>query len=79
MQVEFIVNGGVSLLLAPENDSEEALLKQLVKQHNEINEIRTNIIVLNKTFKNGLLIARKIAGKVATDEPTDDPGQEEIV
>ena len=35
MQVEFIVNGGVSLLFAPENEAEEALLKQMMKQDNE--------------------------------------------
>lgn len=71
MQVEFIVNGGISLLLAPDTDSEEALLKQLVKQQNQIHEIRTTVIVLNKTFKQGLLIGRKTAGRNATDDITD--------
>lgn len=59
MQVEFLINGGVSLLLSPENDMENELLKSLSKQTNDITEIRTNILVLNKTFKSGILIAKK--------------------
>lgn len=56
MQVEFIINGGVSLMLAPENAMEEELLKGLMKQVNELTEIRTNVTILNKTFKSGVLI-----------------------
>jgi hypothetical protein len=61
MQVEFIVNGGVSLLFAPENEAEEALLKQMMKQDNDINEIRSAVTVLSKTFRNGVLICKKSA------------------
>lgn len=56
MQVEFIINGGVSLMLAPENAMEEELLKGMMKQTNELTEIRTNVTILNRTFKAGLLI-----------------------
>jgi len=56
MQVEFIVNGSVSLLLAPENDMEAALIKQLVKQKNDIIDISSTSIVLNKTFKSCVVI-----------------------
>lgn len=59
MHVEFLINGGISLLLSPENDMEVELLKGLVKQTNDITEIRTNVVVLNKSYKAGLLIARK--------------------
>jgi hypothetical protein len=59
MQYEFVVNGGVSIVLAPENEMEEHLLKQLMKQDNDIQEIRTTITVLSKTFKNGLVIGKK--------------------
>ena len=59
MQVEFLVNGGVSLLFSPENEMEEALLKQMMKQDNELTEIRSNVIVLNKTFRSGVLIHSK--------------------
>ena len=53
MQVEFIVNGGVSLLFSPENEAEEALLKQMMKQDNDLTEIRTAVTVLSKTFRHG--------------------------
>lgn len=56
MQVEFIINGGVSLMLAPENAMEEELIKGMMKQPNELTEIRSNVIILNRTFKSGLLI-----------------------
>ena len=62
MQVEFLVNDGVLLLLAPENEMEEALLKQMIKQKNDIVDIRTAVTVLNKTYRNGVVIGRKIAG-----------------
>lgn len=61
MQVEFLVNGneGVSLLMAPENPMEEELIKQLLKQQNDITQIRTAVVVLNKTFRNGIFIGKK--------------------
>ena len=59
MQVEFLVNGGVSLLFSPENEMEEALLKQMMKQDNELTEIRSSVVVLNKTFRAGVLIHSK--------------------
>lgn len=60
MQVEFLVNGGVSLLFSPENEMEEALLKQMMKQDNELTEIRSSVVVLNKTFRAGVLISSKL-------------------
>jgi len=60
MQIEFLVNGGVSLMLAPENPMEEELLKQLMKQDNDMSEIRTSVVILNKTFRNGVLIHSKM-------------------
>ena len=63
MQYEFVVNGGVSIVLAPENEMEEHLLKQLMKQDNDIQEIRTTITVLSKTFKNGIAIGKKAPTK----------------
>lgn len=59
MQTEIIVNGGVSLLISPENEMEEQLLKQMMKQNNDITEIRTNVMVLNRTFKSGILIGKR--------------------
>jgi hypothetical protein len=62
MQVEFLVNDSVSLLLAPENEMEEALLKQMMKQKNDIVEIRTAVNVLNKTYRNGILMGKRTIG-----------------
>lgn len=62
MQLEFLVNDGVSLILAPENEMEEALLKQMMKQKNDITEIRTSVVVLNKTFRNSILIGKRTVG-----------------
>lgn len=61
MQVEFLVNGheGVSLLMAPENPMEEELIKQLLKQDNDITQIRTAVHVVNKTFRNGIFIGKR--------------------
>lgn len=69
MQVEFLINGGVSLLLSPESDMEAELLKSLTKQNNDITEIRTSVVVLNKTFKAGILISKKNTSAInATDK-----------
>lgn len=69
MQIEFLLNGGVSLILSPENAMEEELLKGLMKQQNDINEFRTSLQVLNKTFRNGIVIGKKSSGPPATDVP----------
>lgn len=70
MQVEFIMNGSVSLILCPENAAEEALLKQMMKQNNDITEIRSRITVVNKSFSTGVIIGKKELGRNATDAPT---------
>ena len=59
MQVETIVNGGISLILSPETPLEEELIKGLMKQINEIQEFRTPQTILNKTFRNGIVIGKK--------------------
>ena len=79
MQVEFLVNGGVSLLLSPENEMEEALLKQMMRQPNELTEIRSAVTVLNKTFRSGILIGKRIAGSNQIDEKSKDEDKEETV
>ena len=72
MQIEFLVNGGVSLMLAPENTMEEELLKQLMKQDNDLSEIRTSVIILNKTFRNGIFIHSKTKKPVIDDTKTEE-------
>lgn len=59
MHVEFIANGGVSLLLAPENEMEEALLRQMMRQDNDLTDVRSSVTVINKTFRNCVLIGRR--------------------
>lgn len=74
MQLEFLVNKEVSLLLSPENEMEEQLLKQLFKQENDIHEIRSSVIVVNKSYNNGILITKKPAKKVGPEmvDPEDE-------
>ena len=77
MQIEFLVNGGVSLLLSPENEMEEALLKQMMKQDNELTEIRSSVVVLNKTFRNGVLLSKKGSVKMEPEDKSDAKGKKE--
>ena len=70
MHVEFIANGGVSLLLAPENEMEEALLKQMMKQENDLTDVRSSVTVINKTFRNCVLIGRR--GQAPKTSPTEE-------
>ena len=59
MQVEFIVNEGLTLVLSPENPLEEELLKSLIKQDNTLLHARGGITVFNRTLANSLLIGKK--------------------
>jgi hypothetical protein len=63
MQIELLVNGGVSILLVPDNVMEEELIKQLMKQDNILTEIRSSVMVLNKTFRSGILIGKSSTQK----------------
>jgi hypothetical protein len=78
MQVEFVLNGGVSLILSADTEAEEALLKQLIRQDNDIIDARSSVVVLNKTLKNAIVIAKKDAGKTAISKGND-TSQEETV
>jgi hypothetical protein len=78
MQVEFIVNGGVSLLFSPENEAEEALLKQMMKQDNDLTEIRSAVTILSKTFRHGILICKKTATRDLTAIKDDENHQEAL-
>jgi len=68
MQIEFLVNGGISIILSPENDMEIALLKQFCKQKNDITKIRSSVVILNKTHRGGILIGKETIGKLDNDE-----------
>ena len=85
MQVEFLVSDTVSLLLAPDNEMEESLLKQMMKQKNDITEIRMAVNVLNKTYRGGILIGKRTIGSrtdegssVVSNKTTDENKSEEV-
>ena len=59
MKIEFIVNGGVTGILMPENTLDEEILRTLLKQSNTFTEIRSSINVLSKTVKGCVLICSK--------------------
>jgi len=69
MQVEFVLNGRVTLLLIPENLMEEEVIKQLMKQDNELSEIRGGATVLNRTLSSGMVITKKSSASVVEDNP----------
>ena len=77
MKIETIVNGGVTLVIIPENDLDEAMLKQLTKQDNEITEIRSRAMVLSRSFDAGLVIGRKAVSLEPEREPESDSPMEE--
>ena len=65
MQVETISNdSGVTLLMVPENEMEEQVLKQFIKQENVIVEIRNPVNLLTKTVKSGIMLAKKSTSPV---------------
>lgn len=83
MQLEILVNEGVSVILSPENEMEEALLKQLMKQTNDLTEIRSNVMVLNKTYRSGIVISKRTPGAVRNvfpenPETTDEDETKEV-
>ena len=43
---------------------EEELLKGLAKQQNDITQINSNVMILNKSIVNGLLIGRRTLGNM---------------
>jgi hypothetical protein len=72
MKVEFVLNGGVTLLLIPENPMEEEVIKQLMKQDNELSEIRGGATVLNRTVSSGLVITKKSSPKNEQPVPPEE-------
>jgi hypothetical protein len=46
-------------LLSPETEAEAELLKQIMKQDNDLIELRSSVVLLNKSFQRGILIAKK--------------------
>jgi len=67
MKVLTIINGGVSLVLEPENTMEEEVLKALTKQSNQIVEIRNSVTILSRIIKGSVLIAGKNTYQESSD------------
>jgi hypothetical protein len=71
MKHEFLVNGQVTLVLIPENEMEEQLLKQMMRQNNDLTEIRTALQILGKPVRNGIILSPK--GELdSINTPTDE-------
>lgn len=70
MKVECIINGQVRMIICPENDMEAEVLKQLMKQDNQLSEIRSTIQIVGKSISHAIMIERR------TPEVTKDDSQE---
>ncbi len=68
MHVEVILNGGVTLVISPQSPLEEEAIKQLMKQKNEIIQIRNGMSMLNKTLAAGIVIGQNITSN-KSEEP----------
>ena len=78
MKVDTLLNGSITLILVPENDAEKEILKALVKQDNDITELRSTVTILSKSITNGIMIAKKIQQNPKPEEKIDD-SQEKTV
>ena len=76
MQVQFVLNGSVALILSPDNEAEEALIKHLLKQDNDMVQIRNAVHVLSKNYPNGIIIGLK--GKYARDMSQNETDKKEV-
>lgn len=59
MQVNFLLNENLTLVLSPENPLEEELLKSLIKQDSILQQAIGSIAVFNKTLPNALIIGKR--------------------
>jgi len=78
MKVDTLLNGSITLILVPENDAEKEILKALVKQDNDITELRSTVTILSKSITNGIMIAKKVQQNPKPEEKIDD-SQEKTV
>lgn len=82
MKTDILINGPTTLVLTPENDMEREILKNLIKQDNELIELRSAVHVLGKTLRDGIIITKK-GTKVGAEKiseaqtATDNKGQDE--
>lgn len=83
MKVQTVANGNVCLVITPENDMEEAILKQLMKQsQNEIIEVRSGVRILEQQVNAGIIIGKmhnSSATFPTTSQGVEDEAQEETL
>jgi hypothetical protein len=73
MKVECIINGQVRMIICPENDMEAEVLKQLMKQDNQLSEIRSTVQIVGKSISHAIMIERK-APEVIKDDSSKEEG-----
>ena len=63
------------MLITPENEMEEKIISQLMKQVNTLTEVRTSIFILGKQIHHGILIetANSAAEKKEFHKPKGEP------
>ena len=79
MKVDTLLNGSITLILVPENDAEKEILKALVKQDNDISELRSTVTILSKSITNGIMIAKKVQQNTKPEEKDNASEQEKTV
>lgn len=79
MKVDTLLNGSIILILVPENDAEKEILKALVKQDNDISELRSTVTILSKSISNGIMISKKVPIPPKVEKKIDDEDQEETL
>ena len=74
MEVEVVVNGGVKLVIIPQNEMEQKLLEELTNQDNDLVLAKEGIRIVDKQVPQGLIIQKK-KGKSASEEDTEETDQ----
>lgn len=77
MKYEFVVNGGISLILMPESDLEKSILKSLSAQTNQFLET-SKMNSIGAQYVDGSIVIKKDAIKTETVQrmPANDPDLE---
>lgn len=69
MKVETVLNGAISLIIIPETDLDVEVLKQILKQESDITHMGSQLVIMNKPYKGGLIISKKGSqGALAEDK-----------
>jgi len=72
MKIYSILNGGISVVLEPETAVEEELLKALTRQKNVVTEVRSQVVIMNKTLKGCVVISKELMAEDKSETETSD-------